>query len=184
MRIDAALAGRMKTSWRAGCPVSLSDLRYVTVTHVGFDGASRTGELVVHEDVADDVIEVFRTLYDRRFPVRSMRLVDDFDGDDDRSMAADNTSAFNCRPSTGSPGEWSQHSYGRAIDLNPRENPYVSGATVLPPTGTAYVDRTGQAKGLITSDGSVVRAFAAIGWTWGGDYRNAKDYQHFSANGR
>ena len=97
-----------------------------------------------------------------------MRLVDDFGGDDDRSMAADNTSAFNCRPSTGSPGEWSQHSYGRAIDVNPRENPYVSGSTVLPPTGAPYVDRSLQARGLIRPDGPVVRAFTAIGWTWGG----------------
>jgi D-alanyl-D-alanine carboxypeptidase len=174
----------MVASWRAGCPVPLRDLRYLTVTHLGFDGESRTGELVVHEDVADDVVEVFRTLYEGGFPIRSMRLVDDFGADDDRSMAADNTSAFNCRASTGSPGEWSQHSYGRAIDLNPRENPYVSGATVLPPAGTPYVNRAVRAHGLIRGDDQVVRAFAAIGWTWGGAYRHAKDYQHFSANGR
>jgi hypothetical protein len=174
----------MSRSWRPGCPVPLADLRYLTVTYVDFDGVSRTGELVVHEDAAGDVVDVFRGLYAARFPIRSMRLVDDFDADDDRSMAADNTSAFNCRPSTGSPGEWSQHSYGRAVDINPRENPYVDGSTVLPPSGARYVDRVVRARGLIRPDGSVVRAFAEIGWTWGGDYRQAKDYQHFSANGR
>ena len=164
--------------------MALQDLRYVTVTYVGFDGDSRTGELVVHRSVASDVVEVFRTLHAEGFPIRSMRLVDDFGADDDASMAADNTSAFNCRPSTGSPGEWSQHSYGRAIDLNPRENPYVSGGTVLPPNGAAYVDRTRSGRGLVRPDGPVVTAFAAIGWTWGGTYTSVKDYQHFSANGR
>ena len=174
----------MRPSWRTGCPVPLSALRYLTVTYLDFDGVSRTGELVVHQDAAADLIGVFRGLYTERFPIRSMRLVDDFGGDDDRSMAADNTSAFNCRASTGSPGEWSEHSYGRAVDLNPRENPYVSGSTVLPPAGAPYVDRSVRARGLIRSDAAVVRAFTAIGWTWGGSYQHAKDYQHFSANGR
>ncbi len=174
----------MARSWRDGCPVPLEDLRYVTVTYVGFDGASRTGELVVNRSVAADVVEVFRALHAARFPIRSMRLVDDFDADDDASMAADNTSAFNCRASTGSPGEWSQHSFGRAIDVNPRENPYVSGGTVLPPTGAAYVDRTRPGRGLVRPRGPVVEAFAGVGWTWGGTYASLKDYQHFSDNGR
>ena len=132
--IDPALTQRMSSSWRPGCPVPLADLRYVRVSYVDFGGAPQTGELVVHVDATSAVIEAFRVLYEQRFPIRSLRLVDDFGGSDDASMAADNTSGFNCRAVTGGSG-WSRHAYGRAIDLNPVENPYVRGGTVLPPAG-------------------------------------------------
>jgi hypothetical protein len=180
--IDADLAERMSTSWRPGCPVPLSGLRYVTVTYRGFDGAAHTGELVVAASAASDVIGVFAQLYEAGFPIASMRLVDDFGGDDNASMAADNTSAFNCRAVTGGTG-FSQHSYGTAIDVNPRENPYVRGSTVLPPSGAPYVSRP-NLPGVIHAGDVVVRAFAAIGWSWGGDWANPIDYQHFSQSGR
>ena len=174
----------MSSSWRAGCPVELRDLRLLTVVHIGFDGQARTGELVVHATVADDIVRVFRMIFEARFPIEQMRLVDDFGADDDRSMAANNTSAFNCRRATGS-SRWSEHAFGKAIDINPVQNPYVtrSGA-VLPPAGTPFVDRDPAAPGLIAAAGPVVRAFDDIGWGWGGRWSSGKDYQHFSASGR
>lgn len=180
--IDAATAARMATSWRVGCPVPLADLRYLTLTYRGFDGADRTGELVVAASVADDVVAIFRKLYLDGYPIASMRLVDDFGGDDDASMAADNTSAFNCRPVTGG-GGFSEHSYGTAIDVNPVQNPYLSGSTVLPPAGAQYVDRPHE-PGVIHDGDAVVAAFAAHGFSWGGDWTGPIDYQHFSVSGR
>jgi hypothetical protein len=182
--LDAATRARMTFSWRTGCPVPLKDLRILRMTHLGFDGRVHDGELVVHEDHAGAVLGVFRSLFDAEFPIERMELVDEYEGDDDLSMAANNTSAFNCRPSTGSPGEWSQHAYGLAIDINPVQNPYVTkSGSVEPPKGAAYVDRSTKAPGVIHPNDAVVQAFARIGWEWGGDWTSAKDYQHFSANG-
>jgi len=180
--ITPALAERMASSWREGCPVALEDLRYLTVTHRTFDGRVATGELVVHADVADDVVAVLAELFAAGYPIRSLRLVDDFDGSDDASMAADNTSAFNCRPISRGTG-WSEHAYGRAIDVNPRENPYVRGDLVLPPEGEPYADRPDE-PGVIHADDAVVRAFAVVGWRWGGYWDEPVDYQHFSLSGR
>ena len=172
----------MATSWRPGCPVPLEDLRYVTVTHVDFAGTVQAGELVVHADVADAVVQVFSDLFDAAYPVRLMRLVDDYGGDDTLSMEADNSSAFNCRPVIGGTA-WSQHAYGRALDLNPVENPYVVGDQVAPAVGEAYVHRP-ELPGVIHPDDVVVRAFAAVGWQWGGYWDGPVDYQHFSVTGR
>ncbi|MGH2785473.1 MAG: M15 family metallopeptidase [Actinomycetota bacterium] len=174
----------MSASWRPGCPVPLDDLRLLRLTHNGFDGAVHTGEIVVHEDHARDVLGVFESLFDARFPIRRIELVDVYAGDDDRSMAADNTSGFNCRPSTGDAGSWSQHAYGLAIDINPIQNPYVPrSGPVEPPAGAKYADRSVPVQGLIRPNDVVVRAFERIGWSWGGEWSSAKDYQHFSANG-
>lgn len=171
----------MAFSWHKGCPVPRRALRYVTVSYVAFRGAVRQGELVVHKSVATDVVGVFETLYDARFRVRRMRLVDDYRGSDAYSMAANNTSAFNCRRVSGT-SRWSEHAYGQAIDLNPVQNPYVRGDYVAPLKGEAYVDRTRLRKGMV--DATVREAFAAIGWGWGGTWKKTKDYQHFSASGR
>jgi hypothetical protein len=179
--IDADLADRMTYTWRPGCPVPLRDLRYLRVSFVRFDGTAGSGRLVVHEDVARPVVGVFRALYEQRFPIRRMRLVDAYRGSDDASMAADNTSAFNCRKVTGGTS-WSEHSYGRAIDVNPVQNPYVAGSTVAPPAGASYVDRSPLRKGMVTR--GVRSAFTAIGWSWGGSWTTKKDYQHFSSSGR
>jgi poly-gamma-glutamate synthesis protein (capsule biosynthesis protein) len=185
--IGPALRHRMRFSHRPGCPVPLADLRYLRMSYVGFDGRAHTGEMVVHEDRAAAVTQVFRSLYDARWPLRRMVLVDDYGGDDDRSMAANNTSGFNCRRVAGG-DHWSDHAYGEAIDIDPVENPYVRPSVVQPPAGRPYagLDRTAGADvpaGVIRSDDVVVRAFARIGWSWGGDWSTAKDYQHFSVSG-
>ena len=180
--IPAKLRATM-TSWRPGCPVGLDDLRLVTLTHWGFDMKPRRGRLIVHRDAAPAMVRVFRDLFAARYPIRRLRLGEAYGSDDDRSMAADNTSAFNCRLVEGS-SSWSEHAYGRAIDVNPLENPYVRGGHVSPPGGRRYVDRTQWKRGMIHRGDAVVRAFAAVGWEWGGDWSSLKDYQHFSASGR
>jgi len=171
-------------SWRPGCPVGLGDLRQVWVRHWGFDGRARSGVLIVHRDVAADVVTVMKRLFAARFPVRRMRMVDAYGGSDFDSIEADNTSAFNCRSATGS-SNWSQHAYGRAIDLNPIENPYVSGGSTSHPASVPYLDRARKRPGMATEGSVVVRAFDAVGWGWGGRWSGGvKDYQHFSASGR
>ncbi len=157
----------------------------MTVPYVDFNGVARRGVLVVHRDVADEVGRVFARLRDARFPIRQIRKVDAYGGSDDDSMAADNTSAFNCRTVVGGSGGWSEHAYGRALDINPRENPYVyRNGTVAPPEGRAYVDRSPSRQGMVMVGGVVDRAFASVGWGWGGRFRSTKDYQHFSESGR
>jgi hypothetical protein len=111
-----------------------------------------------------------------------MRSVDAYRANDDRSMAADNTSAFNCRFVSGT-SRWSMHAYGEAIDVNPVENPYVNGSRVQPPAGQAYLDRSNFRPGMAVPGRSLVRAFAAVGWKWGGRWRGTPDYQHFSTTG-
>ena len=182
-RVEAVSAARLGSSHRPGCPVAVGDLRLVTVTHVRFDGRTARGQLVVHRDAAAAVVQVFRSLLAARAPVAQVRTVETYGGDDARSMAANNTSAYNCRRTTGGTA-WSEHAHGRALDLNPVQNPYVRGTTVLPAAGRAYVDRTRARPGMVLAGGPVVRAFAAVGWTWGGSFTSVKDYQHFSASGR
>jgi hypothetical protein len=150
----------------------------------GFDGEVHHGSVIVRKHWARPILGVFRTLFSVKFRFRDIELADEFDGDDHKLMRADITSAFNCRFAEGRPGVWSEHAYGRAIDINPVENPYVAGATVLPPAGDRYLDRTKRRPGMIHDRGAVVRAFAAIGWEWGGHFRSLKDYMHFSATGR
>ena len=183
--LDAATRHLMiGRSWHAGCPVPLRDLRLLHMTYWGFDHRWHRGEMVVHRTYASDIVRVFHHLYDVRFPIRRMRLVDRYGADDHRSMAADNTSAFNCRWRAGVCCTWSQHAYGRAIDVNTVENPYVWSGGVSPPAGRAYLDRTQHRPGMVHLHDRVWWAFHAIGWEWGGQWRTEKDYQHFSANGR
>jgi hypothetical protein len=134
--------------------------------------------------VAAGLITVFETLYRERFPIRLLQPVDAYDGSDDASMAADNTSGFNCRRAVAAgPPAWSEHAYGKAIDVNPVENPYVFGGTVLPPAGAAHLDRATEKPGYAVAGGVLVTAFAAAGWKWGGARRSNPDYQHFSTSG-
>ncbi|MET1005749.1 MAG: CapA family protein [Propionibacteriaceae bacterium] len=183
--ITAATRRRMASSYRAGCPVPVGDLRLVRLSHWDFDGRVRQGELVVEAKHAKAVVGVFGKLYAAKFPIERMRLVSDYAGDDEKSMAANNTSAFNCRTVAGT-DRWSQHSFGAAIDLNPVQNPYVTEAGISPAAGEAYAEpkaRRATVKGLITADSVVVRAFREAGWEWGGTWQSSKDYQHFSAAG-
>lgn len=177
--VRARMAG---SSFHDGCPVSLDELSLLHLPYFDFDGVRREGELVVATRVATDVVEVFRRLHDARFVVRRMVLVDEYGGSDDLAMADDDTSAFNCRFVEGTDTP-SQHSYGTAIDLNPLENPYVRGDTVLPPEGARYVDRSLGEPGMIVAPGPVTAAFSSIGWGWGGTWQSLQDYQHFSESG-
>jgi hypothetical protein len=176
-------ASDLPHSWRPGCPVGPARLRLLRLSYWGFDGRERIGSLVVRDRVAPDVVRVFRRLHAARFPIRRLRKVDAYRGSDDASMAADNTSAFNCRFVSGT-RRWSQHAYGEAIDVNPVENPYVQGSRVSPPAGRRYVDRSRVRPGMAVSGGVLVRAFAAVGWQWGGRWSGTPDYQHFSTTGR
>jgi hypothetical protein len=175
-------ASDLPASWEPGCPVAPADLRILTLSHWNYAGSVSTGKLVVAAGLANQVVAIFQELYEAGFPIERMELVDKYDGDDNQSMAANNTSAFNCRLVTGG-SAYSEHSYGRAIDINPVVNPYVKGSTVLPPAGSAYVDRSLDAPGMIHANDEVVQAFAARGWIWGGTWSSLKDYQHFSTTG-
>ena len=170
-------------SWRPGCPVPLSALRVIDMTYRGFDHRVHRGRLVVHRWYTDEMIRVFKRLYEARYPIRRMRLVDRYGADDHRSMRADNTSAFNCRWRAGICCTWSQHAYGRALDLNPVENPYVFDGGFSPPNGEPFLDRRQHRRGMVHRHDRVWWAFHAVGWEWGGDWSGEKDYQHFSANG-
>jgi len=181
--IQTVTAEDLYASWRPGCPVPVSQLRAIDVRHFGNDGKVHTGRLIVAANLANGLVEVFRDLYDVRFPIARMEPIDVYGGDDMRSIKANNTSAFNCRAVTGGTG-WSEHAYGRAIDVNPFVNPYVKGSTVLPPEAAPYTDRSRDDPGMIHADDAVVRAYAAQGWSWGGYWSSLKDYQHFSTTGR
>jgi hypothetical protein len=184
--LRAQLTGRF---WRPGCPVALSQLRLLTVTHWGFDRRPHTGQLVVNGEVAAPLAKVFRRLYKLRFPIRHMRLDDLYGPKRARPMDGDVTGSFSCRqavpsPCTGGSGTstWSNHAYGYAIDLNPVENPYVGCGMTRDPTSLRYVDRTPLRRGMVTP--AVIKAFRSIGWGWGGTWTgDTKDYMHFSVNG-
>jgi D-alanyl-D-alanine carboxypeptidase len=170
--------------WRPGCPVGFADLRVVTATHLDFSGRVQTGRLVVHREVAPKVVTVLRRLYGARFPIRRMIPIEAYGGSDFASIEADNTSAFNCRAATGS-SRWSEHAYGRAIDLNPIENPYVQpGGKVYHTASRPYVNRARLRPGMAVEGEIAVRAFDAVGFGWGGRWSGTKDYQHFSVSGR
>jgi len=175
-KLGAYMTGR---SWHEGCPVGLGELRLVTTSYLGFDGRVRTGHVVVNADVARSVLSVFHRLYDARFPIRRLRPVDEYGASDFRSIEADNTSAFNCRYVDGT-NRWSEHAYGRAIDVNPIENPYVSGGSTSHGASVRYLDRSAHRAGMAYDGGTLVEAFRSIGWGWGGWWSGAKDYQHFS----
>lgn len=183
--ITPELAERMTTTWRPECPVPLEDLRYLTLSHVDFDGQARLGEMVVHADAAEDVVTVFRTLFADRYPIRQMRLMDDFGGDVNAGLEADNTSAFNCRTILRGTG-WSEHAYGRAIDVNPLENPYWHPESdfLAPAESRRFVDRPEDEPAVIQDGDGVVRAFAEVGWKWGGHWPKLLDWMHFSPSGR
>jgi hypothetical protein len=178
--VSAALLARIRgTTWHPGCPVAPEDLRQLTLSFRDFENKTRTGTLLVNRDLAGEVVTLFEGLYRHGFQIERMAPIEDYGGNDDASMAANNTSAFNCRDATGKPGVFSNHSWGRAIDINPLTNPYVKGDQVLPPAGRRYLDRTKEFPGSILKDSFVVREFERAGWTWGGRWTDRQDYQHF-----
>ena len=182
--LERSLDGRF---WQSGCPVALTDLRLLTVTHWGFDGREHTGQLVVNRDSARELATVFKKLHALEFPIRHLRLDDMYGPKRARPPDGDISGSFHCRRAVPSPcgsgtGNWSNHAYGHAIDLNPNENPYVGCGAVYDPRSRPYVDRSRLRKGMVTP--AVVRAFASIGWGWGGAWTgDTKDYMHFSTTG-
>jgi hypothetical protein len=172
-----------RSTWRPGCPVRADELAWVRLTFWGFDQARHTGELLVAASVADDLVGVFRTLYEARYPIEEMRITRRDELDAPPTGDGNTTGAFACRPTVGATS-YSQHAYGLAIDVNSFQNPYVKDDLVLPELSSAYLDRGDVREGMIEPGDVVVSAFADIGWEWGGDWRSLKDYQHFSLNGR
>jgi D-alanyl-D-alanine carboxypeptidase len=178
--VSPVTAAELGGSWRPGCPVGPEQLRRVQIDYVGFDGQTHGGELIVHENLVADVIAIFGQLRQLRYPIAGMRTVDHYPGaDDELSMEDNNTSAFNCRVLPGS-GRWSQHAYGRAIDINPVLNPYIDRTGAFQPKNAApYLDRSRRDPGLLHDGDPVVRVFTDRGWRWGGHWRTPVDYQHF-----
>jgi hypothetical protein len=172
-------------SWKKGCPVPLKDLRYLRIKHINFNGEEQMGEMIVHKDVSVEVTEIFKALYNVEYPIHKMRLVSDYKGSDWQSIESDNTSAFNCRKATGSK-KFSKHSYGKAIDINPIENPYIfrSGKSSHK-ASKAYLKRKRMSespseRAMLLPHDKAVKIFKKYGWKWGGDWSGVKDYQHFS----
>lgn len=178
--VPATARARMEgCSWRGDdprCP-RWEALAYLRIDHVTFDGATGQGELVVAQAIAERSIELFRRLWQLGFPIRQLRLVDDFGASDDRSMEADNSSAFNFRTIAGSQ-VLSHHALGRAIDLNPVENPWRKPNRIEPPAGAEFSNRRDVRPGMIVRPGPVVAAFDELGFEWGGDWLHAFDDHH------
>ena len=184
--VKTELSGRY---WHAGCPVQMSQLRLLTVTHWGFDGAAHTGQLVVNRDAAAPLARAFQKLYALHFPIRHLQLDDAYGPAGSQPADGDISGSFECRQAVPSPctggsgtGHWSNHAYGLAVDLNPVENPYVGCGATRERSSRPYLDRTRIRPGMVTP--AFVKAFASIGWGWGGSWSGStKDYMHFSFNG-
>jgi hypothetical protein len=185
--LEAELGARY---WHAGCPVPLARLRVLTVTHWGFDGRRHTGQLVVNQSAAAPLGRVFGRLYALRFPIRHLQLADYYGPSSSIPADRDVSASFHCRQAVASPcssgkkgtGTWSNHAYGLAVDLNPRENPYVGCGRNRDPARIPYLDRTRLRPGMVTP--AVIEAFRSIGWGWGGSWSGStRDYMHFSVNG-
>lgn len=169
-------------SYKKNCPLPLEDLRYLELLYYGFDGETHVGEMIVNKNIADDVISIFKELYEAEYPIERMELVDEYNADDNASMLANNSSAFNFRYIDGTT-TYSNHGKGLAIDINPLYNPYVrmkNGVReVLPVSGEKYADRSIDNKYYIKKNDICYNIFTKYGFTWGGDWKNSKDYQHF-----
>lgn len=177
--VQAQMEGK---SHREGCPLSLNELSLLDLPHWNPAGEIQRGQLIVATSVAEDVLFAFRAAYEGQFPIERMVLIDEYDGSDALSMKDNNTSAYNCRTVAGSK-KWSQHSYGMAIDINPRWNPWVKSGRFDPKDGSAWKDREDVRPGMMVQGGVLIDAFSSRGWGWGGRWASLKDYMHVSANG-
>lgn len=172
-----------RSSWTDECPVTRDELRYLTVSHHGFDGDVHTGEIIVNASFAEEVVGVFRRMFEAEFPIEQMRVTRLDEVDDHPTGDYNETGSFVCRPAVGSEN-WSMHAYGLAIDVNPFHNPYLKGDLVIPELASTYTDREEERRGMIFAGDVVVEAFAEIGWEWGGNWNTLKDWMHFSSTGR
>lgn len=175
---DAVKARMQGKSMPETATISYDELRYLTVFHYDYEGNIRKGELVCNKAIAKDLLFIFRDLFSRAYPINSIRLVDDFDADDEASMQANNTSCFNYRSMARS-RMLSKHACGMAVDINPLENPCVKGSFIQPSTAKEYVDRNKDFPHLIDEDDLCKQVFTSYGFRWGGRWKSAKDYQHF-----
>lgn len=171
-----------KYTWHPACPLGLNELSSVEISYWGFDQQVHQGVLIVNHHVAKEVVDIFREIFQQKFPIEKIVPIDYYHGDDKKAMLANDTSAFLCRKMTRKPHRFSTHSYGTAIDINPVQNPYVIGNYVEPTTAKAYLNRKLIKKGMITKGDVVYNAFKRHGWRWGGDWHHIKDYQHFEKN--
>jgi D-alanyl-D-alanine carboxypeptidase len=175
--------------WHRGCPVGLSDLRLLTVSHRDFRGRKQTGQLVVNKAATAPLRRVFRRLYDLHFPIRHLTLADAYGPEAQRPKDGDISGSFECRQAVPSPctggrgtGTWSMHAFGLAVDINPVENPYVGCGQSRDPTARRFRDRSRHYRGMVTR--RAIAAFRSVGWGWGGAWAgNTKDYMHFSSTG-
>lgn len=180
---DEVFARMSGKSYKKGCTVARTVLRYVKVLHYGLDGKIRIGELVCHKDVAADMVDIFRNLFRAKYPIERMVLIDNYDADDEKAMLANNTSCFNFRYVAGTKVP-SNHSWGKAIDVNPLYNPYVKKRKdgtlkVSPAAGRRYADRTKAFRCKIDRNDLCYKEFTSHGFVWGGSWKRSKDYQHF-----
>lgn len=178
--VPAAVLAR--STWQAACPVKATDLRYLTMAFWGFDGRAHTGEMLVNASGAAGITKAFGKLFAAHFPLEEMRVTSPAELTLAPTGDGNSTSAFVCRPARGQT-TWSAHAYGLAVDVNPFCNPYTQGDLVLPELASAYVDRSRKRPGMVLAGDATVRAFAAIGWSWGGAWTSPKDRMHFTANG-
>ena len=172
-----------RSTWQEACPVTLDELRYVTMSFWGFDDRPHTGEMLVRRDAAEPLTQVFQRLFDARFPIEDMHVTAAAELDAPNTGDGNATAAFVCRPTRGS-SRWSEHAYGLAVDVNPFQNPYARDGGVIPGFATSYLDRANVRPGMLVPGSGMIEAFSAIGWQWGGAWSNPIDYMHFSANGR
>jgi hypothetical protein len=172
-----------RSTWQPACPVKAADLRYLTMSFWGFDGRAHTGEMLVNATGAAGITKVFGQLFAARFPLEEMRVTAPDELTAPPTGDGNTTSAFVCRPARGRT-TWSAHASGLAVDVNPFCNPYTQRDLVLPELASAYVDRARGRPGMVLAGDATVRAFAAIGWSWGGKWRSPVDRMHFTATGR
>lgn len=180
---DKVFKRMWKKSYKQNCTVSRKDLRYIKVLHYNLEGKIQLGEMVCHKAIVKDLLEIFRKLYEAKYPIERMVLIDNYDAIDEQSMEANNSSCFNFRYVTGSK-KLSAHSKGRAVDINPLYNPYVKRrknrpTKIEPSTGKQYTNRSKHFKYKIDHNDLCYKLFKSHGFVWGGDWRSVKDYHHF-----
>jgi len=172
-----------RSSWDANCPVHIDDLAYIQMPYWGFDHQVHTGEMIVHDDYVEEVATAFERIFATQFPIEEMRVISAAERDSPTTGDHNITSAFTCRLVVGAATVWSQHAYGKAVDINPFHNPYYKGEELFPELSEAYLDRDRERAGMIDEASVVYRAFTDLGWGWGGSWTGREDWMHFSVTG-
>lgn len=174
---------RVRSSWEPSCPVHIDELSYLTMTYWGFDQQPHTGEMLIQKDLAQDVTDAFRQIYEARFPIEEMRVISRAERDTAPTGDHNITSGYTCRRVVGTATVWSEHSKGLAVDINPFHNPFYKGDELYPELAESYKDRDWEREGMIYEPSVVFDAFDSLGWTWGGHWHGREDWMHFSAEG-